>query len=360
MKDRPLVVKRYRDTQLAAGMRVVDGVYGHIEVRARYKGKQRLRRFPLDSPLIDRLYWQHQTLEALRLDVPLTGHTLREDATVYLSSLRGEHQRLQQIWLAYWLDYVGHLARPDVTLAHCVEFFRTVTPKARQGRDQGEFSAASKNKLRSALIAVWRYHDGPKHACPASDIPRWIERPRPREISPDIIRAVLAEMRDTKARAQLGLMFATGCRPAELRLLQPDDFILLTDPPTVHITGAKGGKDRDVMLPPFGVQYARDFLRHEAWTDTSGLVREMVAAAKRAGYNPWDTTTHPSGKRRLRITPYALRHAYAMNLRRAGADLQDIADALGHRNIQTTLKYQDALPAKQVALAQKMWAEVAG
>ena len=64
---RPLAIKRYGGTDLAAGMRVKDGTEGFIEVTATYRGTRRSKSFPLHSPLIERLAWQHQTVEAMRL-----------------------------------------------------------------------------------------------------------------------------------------------------------------------------------------------------------------------------------------------------------------------------------------------------
>lgn len=359
MKGRPFVVKQYQGIQLAAGMRVRDGKYGHIEVTASYQSRRRTKTFPLTSSLGARLQWQYQAMEDLRLRrevVEEGGPTLRQDVGTYLASLGFAQQGRAWYWLSYWVDFYGHMRRKDLQLAHCHRFFQLVKPKRGKA-----LSASSKNKLRTYLINVWRYHDGRRHTCPVQDVPRWEEthgQRRVRELHPSLVLRLLDHMEDTPNRARIGVLFTTGCRPYELRFLTPERWVLDGDMPHVNVTSAKGGKDRTIPLPPLGVAYAKDFLRHRGWTGRHNLGRDMLRAAKRAGINPYAEDPHPCGRRRLVVTPYALRHSYAMNLRRAGAGIEDIADALGHRSLETSRIYAGPIPAKQAGLVERMWSAV--
>jgi integrase len=174
-----------------------------------------------------------------------------------------------------------------------------------------------------------------------------------REIAPKEIAAILAAMGDTPNRARLGLLYVTGCRPIELTWLGAESLRLDEPTPYICITGAKGGKNRMVPLPAFGLPYAEDFLRHQAWRPSRSLGAEMRSVAKRLGLQ-----VRVPGKRVARITPYALRHTYAMQLRRAGAGLDDIADALGHHSLETTRRYAQAIPERQAKVTGAMWAAV--
>lgn len=353
--QRPLVIRRYRDIDLAHGMTVVGGVYGQILVIARYQNQVRRREFPLDSPLVDRLAWQHQTIETLRLKAAgkHVETTLAEDIDTYLASLSGKRGEDAAQWLDYWKTWYGYLQRSELTLQQCQVFFQEVRPKT---NPDGAFSASSKNKLRTYLINVWRYHDGRRHECPCLDVPLFAEpAPEAKELPPDVILSLLGQMQDTPSRAKLAMLFVTGCRPAELAWLRPESFDLDGDVPHVRIRGAKGGRSRMVPLPPMGVAYARDFLRHQAWQAPGDLYDDMQRAAKQLGLTLYTGEHHPGGRRKAVITPYALRHTYAMQLRRSGAGIDDIADQLGHATLQTTRRYAQSIPERQVVVTNRMW-----
>lgn len=356
--QRPLVVRRYKDIDLAQGMHVAGGVYGDIVVRASYKGRRLFKRFPLESSLSERLMWQHQTREQMRLGKDSrsssVGTTFAQDIDAYLASQVDDRQDRAAQWLAYWRQWYGHLRRDEITLQDVQAFFQHVTTK-----DGQPFSASSKNKLRTYALNVWRYHDGRRHESPVLDIPVFPEPVNEtRELRPEDIQAILAQMDDTPNRARLGLMWVTGCRPIELTYLREEAFHLDEAVPYVAIRGAKGGSSRMVPLPAVGVQYAKDFLRHAGWRRSHNLFREMQRAAVRAGLKVDRGERHPSGRRKVAISPYALRHTYAMQLRRSGAGIDDIADALGHRSLETTRRYAQAIPERQVAVTSKMWERV--
>lgn len=356
--SRPLVIKRFKNVDLARGMSVVGGVDGKVRVIARYGTHRRQKLFHMDTPLIDRLAWQHETIERLRLLAAgkLTNPTLREDIDAYLSSQRGRRLARAEQWLAYWAEWYGYLPRAELTLGQCQAFFEHVTPKS---NPQASFSPSSLNKFRTYLINVWRYHDGRRHECPVLDIPVFPEPiQETRELRPEEIAAILGVMDDTPNRARLGLLYVTGCRPTELTTLIGEKFHLDQGIPYVQIRSAKDGKHRMVPLPPFGVDYARDFLRHRAWEGKfNNLYRDMQRAASRVGLAVFTGEAHPGGRRKVRISPYCLRHTYAMNLRRAGAGIDDIADALGHKSLETTRRYAQAIPERQAAVTAKMWGQ---
>jgi integrase len=357
---RPLVEKRFESIDLAAGMRVKEGIEGFIEVVANYKGRRKSKAFPLVSTLGDRLEWQHQTVEQMRLNVPLplppprADETIREAVAAYLASETGQRRANAESCLRYWVQWYGDVPRTDLTLGQVQAFFEFVTPQTGK-----KFSASRKNKMRSYLISVWKYRDGKRHTCPALDMPSFTEpQSPPREITPAQAQAILDAMGDSASRALLGLLYTTGVRPGELKTLREPDFFLEEPVPYVAVRTAKGGKPRIVALPPLGVDAARDVIRHQAWHSVWNLMRDMQRAAVRAGIDVKPTGVHPSGRKQHAITPYSFRHAYAMNMRRSGAGIQDIADALGHSSLTTTRKYAKAIPEQQAIVLRAMWEKV--
>ena len=344
---RPLALKRYRDVDLAAGMRVKDGIEGFIEVMVCYKRLRRSKSFPLHSGLGERLAWQHQMLEQLRMEHargPRETATLSEDVERYLAAQSEARAARARLWLRPWMAWYGYRRREDLTLQDVQVFFQAI--RKANGKP---FSPASLNHFRTYLIAVWRWHDGRRHTCPASDVPLFQTPPaRTRELSPTYIQAILEEMDDTANRARVGLLYVCGVRPIELTSLTPESFMIDDDEPhpRVAILSAKGGKDRVIPLPPAGVAFARDFIRHRGWRPAENLQRDMKRAARRAGLPV------------AGVTPYALRHAYGMNLSRAGADIKDIADLLGHRSLQTSTRYVHPTPERAQAVSARMWERV--
>ena len=55
-----------------------------------------------------------------------------------------------------------------------------------------------------------------------------------------------------------------------------------------------------------------------------------------------------------RFNPYKLRHSYATRLRRAGADIADIQELLGHKSPKTTQRYAMVVPEKLVAATRRV------
>jgi integrase len=352
---RPLVIKRYGSIDLARGMSVVGGIDGDILVIARFRDQSRRRTFPQDTPLMDRLHWQHSQIEQMRILTTrrVTDPTFSQDIDVYLASVGEVRRERASQWLDYWRAWYGYKRRADLTLQDCQAFFEHIRPKT---NSQGEFSASSKNKLRTYCLAVWRYHDGKRHACPLLDVPV-LEEPkgRSRELSPDATLRLLAAMPDGPHRAKLGLLFFTGCRPFELTTLRPDAFHIDGDHPYVAFVTAKGGPDRIVTIPDQALPYVAAFIRHQAWKTRGSLFAAMTRTAAKIGLVLTTGERHPGGRRKFAISPYSLRHAYAMNLRRSGAGIEDIADALGHSDLRTTRRYAQAIPERQAALTNAMW-----
>lgn len=159
----------------------------------------------------------------------------------------------------------------------------------------------------------------------------------------------------TRDRAILELLYATGCRVAELAGLNLDDLDFKRE--SVLLRG-KGRKERIV---PFGSK-AKEALY--AYIDSRG---ELLAAApeprrnSRAlflNYQGTRITTRSIGRmieKYVRecamlhdISPHSIRHSFATHLLSAGADLRAIQELLGHASLSSTQIYT------QVSIEQLM------
>ncbi|MFY9607240.1 MAG: tyrosine recombinase XerC [Blastocatellia bacterium] len=147
-------------------------------------------------------------------------------------------------------------------------------------------------------------------------------------------------------RAMLELLYATGCRVAELAGCNLDDLDFKRE--TVLLRG-KGRKERIV---PFGSK-ARYALH--CYIDSRG---ELLAAAPEVkrdnralflNYQGTRITTRSIGRmieKYVRecamlhdISPHSIRHSFATHMLSAGADLRAIQELLGHASLSSTQIY---------------------
>src|SRR5580700_6489779 len=144
-------------------------------------------------------------------------------------------------------------------------------------------------------------------------------------------------------RVILMALYATGMRRAELAQLKIADID--TQRMVIHIRGAKGRKDRDVMLSLRLLDALRQYWRGlkrkpELWLFPGGEGHEdgeqpmddkvvwlaCNRAARRAGIDK-------------RIHPHTLRHCFATHLLEAGTDIRTIQILLGHADLKATTIY---------------------
>ena len=148
--------------------------------------------------------------------------------------------------------------------------------------------------------------------------------------------------RGWKTLARAAVLVHTGIRHSQLKRLDPDLHVHLDrSEPSVDVPSGKGGKAHQRALGENGVAAFRLFLRVTAHGEfsNSSLYKSWILACKRAGVKPFN--------------PYKLRHSYASRVRRAGTDLADVQDLLGHRSAKTTQRYAAVSAPKLVAAVQR-------
>jgi integrase/recombinase XerD len=143
---------------------------------------------------------------------------------------------------------------------------------------------------------------------------------------------------DIKHRAILTTCYAAGLRISEAIRLKTSS--LDNQRMVIRVAQGKGRKDRYVMLSPKLLDTLRDYwriVRPKEWLFPGYFGRPITRHA----------VAHACRTARLRagiakpISPHSLRHAFAVHLLEAGADLRTrtIQLLLGHRNLSTTARY---------------------
>jgi len=149
-----------------------------------------------------------------------------------------------------------------------------------------------------------------------------------------------------RRRCLLELLYATGLRASELAALPV--AAARGDPRMILVRG-KGGRERMAPLSGPAREALRDWLAargddRSPWLFPSrarggaltrqGLWKMVREVAAEAGIDP------------ARVSPHALRHAFATHLLAHGADLRAIQTLLGHADLSTTEIYTHVLEAR--------------
>ena len=184
-----------------------------------------------------------------------------------------------------------------------------------------------------------------------------LRTPKKREALPDVldrrelVRLLAATERDDvwkrhfagkreRDRLMLALFAYAGLRRSELLGLDWDDVDL--ERRLLRVRKAKGGRQRVVPIHPALEPLFFDYLRVRARDPEPALfvgvqgrrlsptimTQTFLRYARAAGVTE-----------RKRVTPHTLRHVFASELLRAGANLRQIQELLGHKHLDSTQRY---------------------
>jgi site-specific recombinase XerD len=134
----------------------------------------------------------------------------------------------------------------------------------------------------------------------------------------------------------------TTCYAAGLRISEAVHLTLSavdSQRMVLRIEQGKGQKDRYVMLSPTLLEILREWWRrrrprHWLFPGDDPSIPITAHAVNRACHQ----AQRRSGLHKP-ITPHSLRHAFAVHLLEAGADVRTIQLLLGHRSLKTTAQY---------------------
>ena len=184
-----------------------------------------------------------------------------------------------------------------------------------------------------------------------------VERPKrpqklPRAASVEQCQALAAAAGTARDQAMILLLLGTGMRRGEL--LGLDVFHLAADLSEVQVRG-KGERERMLPIP---LQCQEPLRSHLAVREAGEPALFVNEAGRRIG----TTTFHRWFRHLLRragledsgLTAHCLRHAYATQMLRTGADLETIRELLGHSNISTTSRYLHTDPSRKRSAVESL------
>ena len=171
-------------------------------------------------------------------------------------------------------------------------------------------------------------------------------------LSPGEVQQFLACVKSVKHRAILTTCYAAGLRISEVVHLKP--AAIDSQRMVVRVEQGKGQKDRYVMLSPALLEILRDYYRlarPREWLFPGDRPAEPIT--RDAVGDACQKALRLSGLSKP-VTPHGLRHAFAVHLLEAGADVRTIQLLLGHRSLATTAQYLRLATNKVCATASPL------
>ena len=194
-----------------------------------------------------------------------------------------------------------------------------------------------------ACFLTWAYQHDLLDDNPMLKIERVkLDPPQPRGIDRSQIERILKAIPSKCQRDQLffRLLLETGLRISEGLSVYVEDFDLSLDNEHLTIVG-KRGKRRTILLDdPHLVQQLRAYLKRTGYKHGLLFRAEKNGRAGPLRYQSmqerWDHYCSQAG---VSCTLHQLRHSHATELVNGGVSLPTIRKRLGHKNLQTTLRY---------------------
>jgi integrase/recombinase XerD len=205
----------------------------------------------------------------------------------------------------------------------------------------------SRARKQAALASFlsWAHRRGLIVSNPMATIER-VHRdpPRPRSLTRQQVETVLTAIPPAQRRDRLlfRLIFETGMRVSEALGLHVEDLDLTVDDERLHVLG-KGGQRRTVLLDEAGlVGRLRSYLKRTGYRHGPLFRAEKNGRGGPLRYQSvqerWARYCAQAG---VSCTLHQLRHTHATELVNGGVSLATIRRRLGHKNLQTTLRYAE-------------------
>ena len=201
--------------------------------------------------------------------------------------------------------------------------------------------SSSVNTLMSTIKAffTWCYNEEYILKNPSSKLKKIKQEYIIREpLSIEDIERLRINCRTIRERALVEFLLATGMRVSEIQKVNVSD--LNFDSNKLKTLG-KGNKERVVLFNDRCKLYIKEYLNKRAAADIALFVSER-SPYKRLSVRAIQKILKNISLRKdfeCSVFPHKLRHTFATNMFRQGADLKTVQFLLGHKNISTTQIY---------------------
>lgn len=252
--------------------------------------------------------------------------------------LKGLSSNTRKTYLLCAASFVRHFGKPPAKMGRVEvrDYLLHLLEKRKVKPATYNVHAAALRFLYSCTLkrpeeVAWLGHLKVKHRLPAI-------------LSVEEIEQLLDELPSLKLQVIVMAAYGSGLRVSEACRLRVEDID--SGRMVIHVCQGKGDRDRHTMLPKRLLELLRAY-----WKQTRPLGPELFPGRKPGtvlSRNAVNKALKKATKRagiKKRVTPHALRHAFATHLLDAGADLRTLQVLLGHASIRTTVRYAQVSPA---------------
>jgi integrase len=272
---------------------------------------------------------------------PITFARISQDALEYSKAhKRSAHDDEERMKLL--LDWFGGIAADSLTPQQIERKFTAV-------RSDRKWKAATVNRYKALLSLTYRIalENGKVQNNPVrlvrrlredNAVIRYLKRDEEAKLR------TIVEPHHPERWAEIVFAMNTGLRAGEQFGLRWEDIEFEHQPPQLRLVLTKNGSARYLPLNATALQALQTL---SEYTDRSGRVFQQKP------YRVWfDLALKAAGIDGF--TWHCLRHTFASRLVMAGVDIRTVAELMGHRTLQMTMRYAHLAPEYKAAAVAKL------
>ena len=146
---------------------------------------------------------------------------------------------------------------------------------------------------------------------------------------------------DIRAKALFIFLARTGCRISEALSIEKDQVSKLKKKGGIISVTGKGSKTRQIIITKEVTEVLKDYIKKDTYKDNSAKVftSKYGAYARQTAHNDLKKYTGLARIKKEKGHLHNLRHLFCINCVNSGLDITEIAQLVGHSDINTTKIY---------------------
>ena len=147
--------------------------------------------------------------------------------------------------------------------------------------------------------------------------------------------------KDIRAKALFIFLARTGCRISEALSIEKDQVAKLKKKGGIISVTGKGSKTRQIIITKEVTEVLKDYIKKDTYKDNSTKVftSKYGAYARQTAHNDLKKYTGLARIKKEKGHLHNLRHLFCINCVNSGLDITEIAQLVGHSDINTTKIY---------------------